>query len=79
MAADEHDYPGAIWHRCARLADGLGEFADWLKENGADVRHDPVEAARLCADRWDGLDLTTIYAALEEAEASLWLLTGATS
>lgn len=70
------DYPGAVWHRCARLADSLGEFSSWLKETGADVHHDPVEAARLCADRWDGLDLAAIAAALSEARTALGLLIG---
>jgi hypothetical protein len=70
------DYPGAVWHGCAKLADDLGEFAAWLKDVGADVRHDPVEAARLCADRWDGLDLDAICKMLSEAGSALDLLMG---
>jgi hypothetical protein len=43
---------------------------------GADVSHNPVEAARLCADRWDGLDLDAICKTLSEAGSALDLLMG---
>lgn len=48
-----------------------------MTENGAYVERDPKEAARLCADRWDGLDLDAICKALADAEAALDLLIGA--
>lgn len=71
-----NDYPGAVWHGVSRLTDDLMEFGEWLKDQGADVQHDPKEASHLCGDRWDGLDLDAICAALAEARSSLALLMG---
>ena len=74
-STDIQDYPGAVWHHTARLADDLIAYAVWMTDNGIDLSN-PVEAARLCVDRWDGLDLDAICKTLAEARKAVGLLIG---